>query len=436
MTMSNKTRLKGRVAINTGKPAKLAPQTYEGEYRVDGWANLISGQGVSDKSKGKVFVSSRKLGQMQLSELYSNDWLARKVCEKPAKDATRKGIIFKEKSNEDLQNEFTKHKFFMKAKDGISWGRLYGGAAMIFIVDDGREAHEPLEYGNVKSLVDIMVVDRFYLTAEGINTDYMSVDYGMPSHYRLNGGVSYHASRIAKFMGAPLTYDKRMENQGWGGSYVQLYWDAISDFQSSMGQLQYLMSESSLGILSVPKLTDAKAMGGKAEKAVMNRAEIFNTYKSIYRTAVIDADEKYEYVNRSLAGLADLADRFATNVSGAVDLPQLILFGTTPGGLNASQEEQLETYNDSICSIQESDLLDAVSKFIGCITGGQEVTWEFRPLSQLTDTKLAEVRNKESQTLQVVSELCGFTSEMNIQFLNDTGHFQIEMEDPEDGMQV
>lgn len=406
------------------------------QKRVDAWANPMSGQGYSDKSRGKQFVLHRILAQQQLSELYAHDWLARKVCEKPAKDATRKGITFKETTNEAIEADMIAHCFFTKAKDGISWGRLYGGAAMIFVVDDGKEASEPLVYEDVKSLVDIMVVDRYYLTAEGINTDYLSVHYGTPTHYRLNGGQAFHASRIAKFMGAPLTYDKRMENQGWGGSYVQLYWDAISDFQSSMADLRFQMSESSLGILSVPGLTNAKAMGGKAMDAVMNRAQVFNTYKSIYRTAVIDTDEQYEYVNRSLTGLSDIADKFMVNVSGAVDLPQLILFGTTPSGLNASQDEQLETYHDSVGTVQESDLTPAIMKFIGCVTKGKQITWEYKPLSQLTDVKLAEVRNKEATTLSLIYDSLGFTPETGAKFLNDTGHFQIDLDDDEEDLKI
>lgn len=417
----------GAVMMKKNKSLKTRAQG-----RMDAWANPLSGQGYSDKSRGKQFIAGKRLMQQQLSELFANDWLARKVCEKPAKDATRKGITFKEKGQESLETEFLLHQFFTKAKDGIAWGRLYGGAAMIFIVNDGKEASEPLVFADVIDLVDIMVVDRFYLTAEGINTDYMSVHYGTPSHYRLNGGTLFHASRISKFMGAPMTYDKRMENQGWGGSYVQLYWDAIADFQGSMADLRFIMSESSLGILSVPGLTNAKAMGGKAVDAVMNRAAIFNTYKSIYRTAVIDTEEDFDYINRSLAGLSDIADKFMTNISGAVDMPQLILFGTTPSGLNASQDEQLETYHDSVGTIQESDLTPAIIKFIGCVTKGATVTWEYKPLSQLTDVKLAEVRNKEANTLSLIYEQCAFTPEMGVRFLNDTGHFQIEEEENPD----
>jgi len=54
----------------------------------------------------------------------------------------------------------------------------------------------------------------------------------------------------------------------------------------------------------------------------------------------------------------------------------------------------------------------------------------------LTDSKLAEVRNKESQTLAAIVDLCGFTPEMCVQFLNDTGHFQIEVPDSEGDLNI
>lgn len=397
------------------------------ERRHDAWANPTSGKGTqADKSRGTVYTIGRILSPQMLSLLYQHDWLARKVCEKPAKDATRRGVVFAEKSNEKLLKEAEKLLLFPKITEGIAWGRLYGGSALIFVVDDGTDGSVPLDYTKVTRIVDIMSIDRNFLSAEGIDVDPLSTTYGMPSHYRVNGGSLFHASRIAMFRGAKATYDKRMENNGWGTSYVQLYWDAISDFQSSMGDLRHIMTESSLGVLKVPGLTNAKAMGGNAINAVMNRAEVFNRYKSIYRTAVLDSEEDYSYVNRTLSGLAELADRFMTQVAGAVDLPELILFGTSPGGLNASQEEQMETYYDSVSAIQETEATPAINMFLGCVTRGQDITWDYKPLNQLSDTKKAEVRNKEAQTLVAVADLLALGPEECRAFLNQTGHFQID----------
>lgn len=397
-------------------------------YNIDGWANMASGAGFTDKSRYDNFAYGVRLDQFTLDNLYANDWLARKICEKPAKDATRKGILIRDDKKANICAELERIGFSSKLRDSISWGRLYGGSAMIFLVDDGLDPSEPLNPSKVKKLYDVMIIDRNYMAAEGIDTDPSSVNYGLPSHYRINGGELFHISRIAKFTGARLTFAQRMSEQGWGGSYVQLYWDALKSFQMSMSDLRHIMTESSLGVLSVPHLTNAAAMGGKAWEAVNRRAEQFNLAKSLYRTAVLDKEEDYQYVNRSLAGLSDLADRFMTVVSGATDLPQLILFGTTPGGLNASQDEQMESYYDTVTSVQEDECTPAYNTAIACITGGQAVDWEYKPLAQLNDAKAASVRLQEAQAISAIAEQAGLTPEAIVDHLNNTGHFNLPVQ--------
>src|SRR5690606_5520821 len=126
---------------------------------------------------------------------------------------------------------------------------------------------------------------------------------------------------------------------GWGGSYVAMAWSAIAAYNETLQDASFLLKESGVGILTVPGLTTAQSMGMTASQAVMNRANTFNQGKSIYRAAVLDKEESFNFVNRSLQGIPDFVDRFATAVAGATGLSEMMLFGKSPAGLNASQEE-------------------------------------------------------------------------------------------------
>ena len=74
---------KQRVRVRAGTNAATTDDNF------DGWANVASGRGVTDKTAYDMFAPSGELRQETLSLLYERDWLARKVCERPAKDSTR-----------------------------------------------------------------------------------------------------------------------------------------------------------------------------------------------------------------------------------------------------------------------------------------------------------------------------------------------------------
>ena len=107
-------------------------------------------------------------------------------------------------------------------------------------------------------------------------------------------------------------------------------------------------------------------------------------------------------------------------------MPQLVLFGTTPGGLNASQDEQLSVYYDMVRSIQEGDLMMALNTIIACLNGGQIPEWDYNPLLEPTDLQRADIRLKEAQTVQAVADMVALTPDEARKHLNSTGHFDFE----------
>ena len=140
----------------------------------------------------------------------------------------------------------------------------------------------------------------------------------------------------------------------------------------------------------------------------------------------MDKEEEFDFKSRQLAGLSDLVSQFKTQVSGATDMGELILFGTSPGGLNSSQEEQKESYNEVVRSIQEDDLMTAMNTIMACLNGGTVPEWDYCPLAELSDVQKADVRLKEAQALQAVADVAGLTPDQAIKHLNSTGHFDLE----------
>ena len=395
----------------------------DGSYRLDAWANAVSGMGTAglDKTQYTRFsFAGSHIDWRTLSLIYRYDWLGRKVCERPASDAVRRWII---SEDDNALAEMERLKLKKKAKQAISWGRLYGGAAILLIVEDGLTPADPLQPSRVRKIIDMPVVDRHHLQPQGKIQDVYAVRYGEPEFYATNNGTLFHHSRVLKFTGTDLTNDELEHEEYWGGSFIELYQDAVKAFQGSMQDVRHIMTESSVGMLKVPGLTNSVAMGGKIFDVIQKRLDQFNLSKSIYRTAAMDGEEEFDYKQRQLTGLSDLMDRFMTQVAGATDMTELVLFGTSPSGLNASQEEQFAVYYDMVRSIQEDDLMQAINTVMECL--GSTESWEYAPLMEPSDKEKAEIRANEAQAVATIAQYVSMPPEGWVEHLNSTGHFDL-----------
>lgn len=402
----------------------------DGSYRLDAWSNAVSGMGVPGYDKTRFtrfnFVGSH-IDWRTLSMIYRYDWLGRKICERPASDAVRRWI---NTEDEAVLAEMERLKVKKRCKQAISWGRLYGGAAILLIVEDGMTPADPLQPSRVRRVVDLPVVDRHHLQPTGRIEDVYAVRFGEPEFYATNNGTLFHHSRVLKFDGTDLTNDEAEHEDYWGGSFIELYQDAVKSFQGSMQDVRHIMTESSIGELKIPGLTQSVAMGGKIFDNIQKRLDQFNLSKSIYRTAAMDGEEEFDFKSRQLTGLADLMDRFMTQVAGATDMTELVLFGTSPAGLNASQEEQFAVYYDMVRGIQEDDLMTAINTISECMARGGTVEWDYKPLMEPSDKEKAEIRLAEAQAMASIAQYISMPPESWVEHLNGTGHFSL----PETGI--
>lgn len=402
-------------------------------YRMDAWANGVSGQGIAgmDKSQATGYSPSlfSRMDQFTLSNLYRNDWLSRKICQRPADDATRRFIELKglsEEQKKQVMRRVDEIGLRRKVKQAIAWSRLYGGAGAIKIYDDRKDASAAATPG--ARLIDIIPIDRYGLSVNTSVTDSKSPYYGLPETYRARNGTIYHRTRIVDFHGADLTPDQRQENGGWGGSFVEIAYEAIKSMQGAMQDVNFLLQESGIGILSIPDLTMMNTMGGGITQAIMNRSNTFAQGKSIYRMGIIDAKEKFEFVNRSLQGIPDIIDRFMTVVAGATEMTELVLFGTSPSGLNASQEEQLQTYYDIVQTIQEGDPTRLINDVMESLSAefGYPIEWDWCPLYQMTASQKADIMSKSAAAVAAITDQAALEPNDVKRALNATGVWQLE----------
>lgn len=404
-------------------------------YRMDAWANPVSGQGMPgiDKSTAQMlspaFAHLLHNNQQVLTNIYLSDWLARKICDLPAEDATRKFIEISGIDDEDkkrVESMLDEMGLRASVRKGIAWSRLFGGAGVLKVYDDTRPPESPPS--ETAAIIDLIPLDRWSLSVSEIDDNPESAHYGRALNYIARNGVKYHRDRIAPFYGCSVPYDTQIELQGWGGSYVAMAWSAIAAYNETLQDASFLLKESGVGILTVPNLTAAQSMGMTAAQAVMNRANVFNQGKSIYRAAVVDKEEKFEFVNRSLQGIPDFVDRFATAVAGATGLSEMMLFGKSPAGLNASQEEILSVYYDKIAAIQEGDPTPLVQACVDSVKAstGLEFDWKWAELSAMSPDKKATSMASVATAISTVEGPAALAPNEVRELLNNTGLFNLD----------
>jgi phage-related protein (TIGR01555 family) len=132
----------------------------------DGLRNVFTGMGTESDARMFTQWMGRELDQGTLDIAYRNDWIARKVVDLPAEDATRewRGWNAEKEQITALEGLEKSLNIQTKLKAGLTRSRLYGGAAIVMGINQGQTTDAvdlerlkvgDLQYAHVVSRWDI-----------------------------------------------------------------------------------------------------------------------------------------------------------------------------------------------------------------------------------------------------------------------------------------
>jgi hypothetical protein len=125
----------------------------------------------------------------------------------------------------------------------------------------------------------------------------------------------------------------------------------------------------------------------------------------------LDTADDYVEVNRSVAGLKELVDKFVDALVRATPYTRGVLLGESPGGLNANGESEKRTYLDWVASEQKFQLTPVLNELLTVLFAvrknrgevvPEEWTINFHPLWQPTALESADTALKRAQTDQIL----------------------------------
>jgi phage-related protein (TIGR01555 family) len=347
-----------------------------------------------DKSVATAVGSKAFLSEAELEALYSHG-VPRRYVDAIADEILRHQCTITLGGDEDPNandtiSAFEEHlkvtQFHHALSEVVKLQRLYGGAGLVLLIDDGLDPAEPVEPSRIRAVRGYVPLSRHALIPE----DFSITDYSKPSHYRITTSqrltpeqegsyvnVRIHSTRIARFDGLYLPWNVRVRNTGWGQSVLQLIWEAYKRYESALSGLENMTSDADLFVHKIPGLFQRIASGNESD--LRKRLEANSLSRSVYGGMVVDTEEDLQFLNRALANIANATDPFVKDLQAATGWPASILMGDSPGGLGKEGRFEERVWASLVEQWQEVYCRTAVTEIFTYILASREGPTRGRP---------------------------------------------------------
>ena len=391
-------------------------RTNQTQLTGDSFQNFASRVGIGTQNQasgGHYGFSPISRNRTQLEWAYRSSWLAGKAVDAYSEDMTREGVTVKCEIEPDqleqLESALDRLDIWGKIKSNCKWARLYGGSIAVLLID-GQKPETPLNFRTIGpgQFKGLLVLDRWVVqpSLQELITE-LGPDMGKPIYYDVIADAQalvsqrIHHSRVIRLDGIELPYWQRIAENGWGQSVLERLWDRLLAFDSTTEGAAQLVYKAHLRTYSVEGLRELIAAGGKAMEGLVKQIEMIRQYQSNEGMTLMDGKDKFESHSYSFAGLSDMLIQFGQQLSGAMDIPLVRLFGQSPAGLNSTGESDMRNYYDGIKMAQESHLREGMIKIYKCAFPSvldmdlpEGFDFDFNSLWQVDDNEKADIAGK------------------------------------------
>jgi hypothetical protein len=314
-----------------------------------------------------------------LITLYESHWITGRIVDGPANDMVRAWPrLTSEIPPEDLtridrslRRTQTKSKLLMALK----WGRLFGGAGALIIIDGQEDMlEEPLDLDTIKpgSYRGLIPFDRW----TGISP-YGDVcgdisrpkEFNLPELYQVQqpgkNSFKVHASRILRFCGPDVPAPEKQVYQYWGISVIERSFEEIRKRDNMSWNILSLTFRASILAMKWKDMSQAlsgASMNAAAQQAFYGRMQAINQLLSNQHLMILPEDGGLESINYSFAGVSDVYQQFQLDIAGAAETTVTRLFGRTLTGLGQSNDADERLYEQKIASDQKEQLEPQLEK--------------------------------------------------------------------------
>jgi len=391
-------------------------------FKTDGLQNVLTNLGVFGKGRtpSTSFNCPNLLTAETLNNIYRGDGFGKKIVDIYANEMTRQWITLLNDPNDKMLNYLKNIKAKSSINAAIKWSRLYGGAVIFMMVDDGQEWDKPININTVRSIDKLAVYDRTQITVQQYYSDVSQrKTYNEPELYSIQQNIKatsgfqgtnliIHESRILRFDGDLLPNSIASAQFGWGDSVLQGCYNQLINMLQSFDYGSELLHDFVVSVIKIAGMANL-LLTPKGDAKIQKRLNLTAQTRSINNIVVLDKDDEYDKKMSAIGGLSELIDKFISALSAVTGIPQLVLMGESPSGLAATGDNNIRNWYDSIKSEQEEILTDPINCLLEVIklardsgvNKASEVNFVFNPLWQHTVQEIVTTQYTKAQTDQI-----------------------------------
>ena len=441
------------------------------DFREDGYSNLLNKYGtMQDSSTAYQYDQEDITDDMELVRLYEGNGLFTKIIDRPSEEAVKHGLDIDfgdETISEYIDDRLDTLEYEDRFATAEKWARLYGGAIIVMLVDDGRSLEEPLNWRDVRSIDELLVFERAV-----VQPDYMSIytnhpwntlniqkPFAEPEYYQVSsiyGAFTVHRSRCLVFRNGRLPeHTTNAVYRYWGiPEYVKIK-RAMRECITSHENGVKLLERCVQAIYKMKNLANMLSTA-EGEDKVLLRLQVIDMARSILNSIAIDNEgEEYTFESIPMAGVKDVIDSTCNMLSAVTNIPQTILFGRSPAGMNSTGESDMENFYNMVENIQKQNmkansrtlirLILIQGMYEGKISDIPKYKVKLAPLWSLSETEQANVDQTKAQTAYTKAQTAqvymdstvldpaevraSLAKESEFDILNDTAQSDLDLPD-------
>lgn len=347
-----------------------------------------------------------------LNALYRENWIIRRIIDTIPSDMLKNGFTLTTELEPDLLKNFDRElrqtQLIEKLRKGLKWGRLYGGALGVMLIQgQGDDLSLPLDLDLVMpgDFAGLMILDRWNgVSPSGeMVDDIRDPEYGFPKYYNITDPVDgtmvqIHHSRCVRFIGNDLPYWEELSEVMWGASIVESVFDELKKRDNVSWNIAQLTFMANMRILKMSDLGQLlSSTDSTSQQELYRTIQAQNVLMNNMGLMVMDAADSIESHQYTFGGLAECYQQFIMDIAGAAEIPVTRLFGRSPSGLNATGESDLQNYYEMIAEKQETYLRPVFSKLLPVICMSvfgavpDDLDFEFDPVAEPSDEQRADL---------------------------------------------
>ena len=349
-----------------------------------------------------------------LNSLYRDNWVVQNVVGLMVDDMLREWYKLRGTISPEYQDELSRvervTQIRARLNEGLRWGRLYGGAAGLIMIDGQNDLSKPLDLEMIYpgSFKGLYILDRW----QGISPNIRLVFEGgeeVPESYSVVDGsgntvATVHHSWVIRFTGRELPRIERQAELYWGESEVEALYKDVVAHDNVSANMAALTFQANINTQEVQNLEQLFSLGStEQQRRFWNTMQAMSVVRSNFGIQLINKGDAVHNTQYTFAGLQEVYESMCLNLCGASHYPMTKLFGRSPAGMNATGESDLRNYYDYVDSQREAKLRPALERLLpvmamsawGAVPDNLQI--DFPPLWTPTAKEVAEIAKVKTE---------------------------------------